>query len=490
MKTYRPWEPDRTYLLPPSTRDWVPDDHLAMFILDTVEQLDLSAIEARIQDKDPRGEKPYSPRMMVALLLYGYCSGVFSSRALASATWNDVGARVIAAEAHPHFTTINQFRLDHLDALGGLFLQVLRMCEHAGLVKLGLVALDGTRIQANASKHKAMSYDRMKKTEDRLQTEVDALLERAEAADRAEDEEFGPEGDGNPLPPELRRRESRLATLRAAKAAIEAEAAAARKLELEAQASRAQAEAQQATDERTKRKLERRAEHRARAAEKVGGDVASIPGAQDGLPFHTVQHERDGTPKPKAQRNFTDGDSRIMAANGTFVQAYNGQIVVDEDSHVIVAQALTNQSPDVQHFQPLLRQVEQNLRRRPEKATADAGYWTDGNGTFCDEAGIDAFISTRRRPHEEALDADVPTTPLPIVARTDAAKVMEAKVTSPTGREVYARRKCTVEPVFGAIKEVRGFRRFSLRSLRKVRAEFSLVCATHNLLKLWRNAKE
>lgn len=488
MKTYRPWEPDRTYLLPPSTRDWLPQDHLATFILEVIDELDLSDIEQRIQEKDPRGEKPYSPRMMTALLLYGYSTGIFASRALAMATWTDVGARVIAAEAHPHFTTINQFRLDHLRALNALFVQVLKLCHHAGLVRLGHVALDGTRIQANASKHKAMSYERMIKLEQRLQAEVDALLAKAAEADRVDDEQFGPDNDGNCLPEEIRRREARLQRLREAKAALQAEAAAARKLELEEQAERARAGAAEAPDEGTKGQLERRAEARDAAAEKLGADVSVIPGVGDGLPFHTVQHEQDGTPKPKAQRNFTDPDSRIMASNGTYVQAYNAQIVVDEENHIIVAQALTNQGPDVEHLPPMFDQVAHNLGRHPDKATADAGFWSEANGAYCDDKGIDAYISTRRRPHDEGDGA--PTTPLPIAARTDAAKAMEAKVTTGAGKEVYSRRKCTVEPVFGEMKEARGFRRFRLRGLVKTRAEFSLVCTGSNLLKLWKNRKK
>lgn len=487
MKTCRPWEPDRTYLLPPSPREWLPEGHLALFVLDVVEGLDLSAIEARMQDKDPRGEKPYSPRMLVALLLYGYSIGVFSSRRLAQATWNDVGARVIAAEQHPHFTTVNQFRLDHLEALGGLFAQVLAMCERAGMVKLGHVAVDGTKIQANASKHKAMSYDRMKETERRLKAEVEALLAKADQVDRAEDAEFGPDKDGTELPEELRRRESRRQKIREAREALEREAAEARRIELLAQADRARAGAATATDPGEAAKLTRRAASRERAAERHGqGDTATIPGAQSGLPFHTVPHDKEGKPKPKAQRNFTDPESRIMQSGGTFVQAYNCQIAVDEANQVIVAQLLTNQAPDVGHLQPLLEQVHDNTGALPQTATADGGFWSTQNGNWCRDKGIDAYISTRRRSHAEPIDGSAPATPPPVAGATAEGRAMEAKVTSEEGRRVYAKRKWTVEPVFGAIKEGRGFRRFKLRGLYKARNEFSIVCTGHNLLKLWR----
>lgn len=489
MKTYRPWEPERTYLLPPSTHDWLPEGHLAFFILDVLEQLDLSAIESVLQEKDPRGEKAYSPRMMTALLLYGYSIGVYSSRGLVKATWTDLGARVIAAESHPHFTTINQFRLDHRLALAGLFVQVLRLCEQAGLVALGHVAVDGTRIQANASKHKAMSYDRMKETEKRLNDEVEALLARAEAADRADDEEFGADKEGPDIPDELRRRETRRARLQAAKLALEREAAARRKMELEEQARRADDQAAKAEDPDEAAKLSRRGDARRASAAKLG-DVGAkdVPGATDGLPFHTVQHEKDGTPKPKAQRNFTDPDSRIMAAGGGYTQAYNAQIAVDEKNQIIVAQLVTNQGPDVEHLQPVLKQVHENLGLYPKQTTADAGYWSEANGQFCQNAGIDAYISTRRRRHAEHDSEEAPASPIPFGSDTEAGRAMESKVCSPTGRVVYARRKWTVEPVFGQTKEVRGFRRFSLRRLDKVRAEFAIVCSVHNLLKLWRYA--
>lgn len=488
MKTYRPWEPNRTYLLPPSPREWLPEGHIALFILDVVGELDVSDLDGAVQAKDPRGERPYAPRMLLALLLYGYSTGVYSSRRLAQATWTDLGARVIAAEDHPHFTTINQFRLDHHEALGRLFVQVLAMCGRAGLVKLGHIAIDGTKIQANASKHKAMSYARMTEIETRLKAEVEDLLTKAKAADQAEDAAFGPKHDGSTVPDELKRREARLSKIREAKAALEQEAAEGRRLELEEQAKRAREAAVAESDPHEAAKDIRRAEAREQAAQKVGeAGAAGIPGATDGLPFHSVPHDKDGKPRAQAQRNFTDPESRIMQTGGTYVQGYNCQLAVDEAHQIIVAQILTNQGPDCEHLQPLLKQVHANVGALPERATADAGYWSEGNGAYCEQAGVDAYISTRRRRHEEPEDAPPDPASLPLAARTQAGQAMEAKVRSEAGRAAYAKRKWTVEPVFGQMKEARGFRRFHLRGLKKVRGEFTLICIGHNLQKLWRN---
>lgn len=493
-KRYRPWETDRTYLLPPSTRDWLPEGHLASFILDVVDELDISAIEEPIQAKDPRGERPYDPRMMVALLLYGYASGVFSSRRLARATWTDVGARVIAAEAHPHFTTINTFRLVHHEALASLFLQVLKLCEKAGLVDLGHIAIDGTKIQANASKHKAMSYDRMKETEERLKAEVAALLAEADAVNKAEDVEFGPDGDGSTIPEDLRRREARLERIREARLALEKEARAARRLELEEQGAQARERAEVAEDPKESARLVRHAERREKLAEEFGDEGAdALPGGTDGLPFSRVKHDKDGVPKPKSQRNFTDPESRIMELGRTYVQAYNCQVAVEESHQVIVAQILTNQPPDYEHLVPLVEQTRENLDAYPKTLTADAGYWGEVNGEFCEKAEIDAYISTRRRKHREhqgAQATEPDARPPPPAAKTPRGQAMEAKVKSESGREAYAKRKWVVEPVFGQTKEARGFRRFHLRGLQKARSEHSLLCTGHNLLKLWRNRKE
>lgn len=488
-KQYRPWELDQLYLLPPSPREWLPEKHLAYFILEIVEELDLSEIESAIHVKDARGERPYSPRMMVALLLYAYCVGVFSSRKIARETYEDVAFRALCGEAHPHFTTINQFRLDHRAAFMALFLQVLRLCKKAKLVKLGHVALDGTKVLASASKHKAMSYDRMKKEEQRLATEIAALVARAEAVDREEDERFGVGQEPEDLPAELQRREARLATIRQAKAELEREAAATRAEELRALAA---GQRDKAADPAVPDAERARAVTRADKSEQQASALSAKDDDDDSqgsggtasadLPKHRVPTEPDGTPKPKAQRNFTDPDSRIMRHNGAVVQAYNAQAAVDAESQIIVAEAVTNQAPDCQHFVPILDRVRHNCGRDADVTMADSGFFSKDNADAC--AGrTDAYIAVGRE--RDASPAGEPTTG-PDTAAALARSRMRDKLRTEHGKKIYARRKAIVEPPFGQIKEARGFRRFSQRGLDKVRCEWTLVCLTHNLLKLFR----
>jgi transposase len=483
MKSYRPWAPEQSFLLPPSPLDWLPKGHLAYFILDVVSQLDLSAITQVLQAKDPRGERPYSPQMMVGLLLYGYCTGVYSSRRIERATYEDVAMRVLSGGEHPHFTRINMFRKAHLEALSGLFLQVLKLCQKAGLVRLGHVAFDGTKVQANASKHKAMSYARMKKEEERLTREISEMMTRAEAADAEDDARLG---DGQPeqdVPAELSFRQARLAKIRDAKAALEEEARLGRAEELSAQASANAAKAQLETDPTERKRAATRAEQRAEQARKLmGGDDEPPSGSgttSEGLALHRPDADPDGTPKPKAQRNFTDPDSRIMVSGGTYLQGYNAQLGVDEAAQIIVAQAVTNQPPDNEHLLPMLQQVEENCGAMPEKASADAGYWESDRERQLAELGVEAFVPPSREQGAEA-PAAVPT------PRGDSRARMRAKLATPAGRAVYRRRKAIVEPVFGQMKECRGFRRFHLRGLRSVAGEWSLMSTCHNLLKLFR----
>lgn len=518
MKTYRPWTPEQGFLLPPSPMDWLPEEHLAFFILDVVRELDLSALEAEVQAKDARGNRPHSPTMMVALLLYAYCVGIYSSRKIALGTYENVAMRVLAGGMHPHFTTINQFRKRHLGHLRGLFFQGLQLCGRAGLVTLGHVALDGTKIKANASKHKAMSYERMQEQEKRLQTEIAQLLERAEAADTEEDARYGAE-NADDLPDELRRRESRLARLREAKRELERDAAQARAALLE---ERAEKHADKATSEDVSATERKRAATRAAKcaaqAEALRDRVKAMesedkddeessehnndsdlssddnedarrgPDVAPGMPRNRVPHRRDGTPKPDAQRNFTDPDSRIMVSQKQYVQAYNAQIVVDASSQVIVAHGLSNQAADNPYLPPMLDRVHDLTGSLPDKMSADAGYFSLANVENCEQRGIDAYISTGRESAQMELDAsDEPfRTNTPTTAETEAREDMRQKLASTPGREVYARRKAIVEPVFGQIKEARGFRRFSLRGLSNVCGEWSLVCLCHNLLKLFR----
>jgi transposase len=444
-KSYRTWQPDQVFLLPPSMRDWLPEGHLVYFLLDVVEGLDLSKIDHAYQKKDHRGERPWNPRMMVALLLYGYCLGVRSSRRLEKATYEDVAFRVLTGGTHPDHSSIADFRKTHLETLSALFLEILRLCEWAGIVKLGRVALDGTKMKANASKHKAMSHGRMVQREAELRAEIAAMLKEAGVVDADEDALHGRDKRGDELPDELRRRQDRLRRIAAAKAELEAEAKAAREAEL----------------------AERE------AAKKDPTDEPPPPE----LPEHRVKHNAAGEPTDDAQRNFTDPDSRIMKSGKDFVQGYNAQAVVDDGAQVIVAAAVTNQPADSQHFRPVVAAIEENLGTRPVQVLGDAGYYSAENTSFCEALGIDGLLSVGREKHVLDDDADRPL---------DPRAEMRARLHTSIGKGAYSRRKCIVEPVFGQIKDARGIRTFLLRGIGQVRGEWNLICLTHNLLKLFR----
>ena len=423
QKTFRPYDQDSLLLMPPSVRDWVPADGLAAFINDLVDELDLAPFLAA--HDEPRGMPPYHPAMMLKVLLYGYATGVTSSRRLEVRLANDVGFMFLAGQARPDHKTISSFRHRHLAAFGALFLQVLVLCQEAGLVKLGRVALDGTKIKANASRHKAMGYARMTEREAQLAAQVQAILDEAEAVDAAEDAEFG-DARGDELPPELRTREGRLARIREAKAALE-----------------------QAARERT------------------------------GNP--------DAVPDPRAQRNFTDPASKIMLSKPDgWVQGYTVGAVVDETAQVIIATAVTAETTDTRSLPGLVDQVRANTGRSPRSVLADAGYCSDDNLGALEARGIDAYIAVGRDRH------GVTPPPAPR-GRTPASLSrrdrMGRKLRTKAGRAHYARRKAIVEPVFGQIKEARGFRRFSLRGLEAVQAEWMLVAAVHNLGKLFTSGR-
>lgn len=482
-KQYRPWTPEQAYLLPPSPREWLPENHLAFFLMDVVRQLDLSAIEAVIHKKDPRGERPYSPRMMTALLLYAYCVGVFSSRKIERATYEDVAMRVIAGESHPHFTTINGFRLEHRKALADLFLQVLRLCRRAGLGKMGHVSLDGSKVQANASKHKAMSYGRMKEEEKRLEEEIEALLRRAELADASEDSEYGPEMRGDELPAELQFRETRLARIKELMTGLEGEAAEARAATLHENVTKLREKVEQIGISPKERKA---AATLAAAAEKQADELAPDDDDDDGpgsgattqLSLHRVPATPAGKPKPKAQRNMTDGDSRIMIRNGVFMQAYNVQAAVSEDQ-IIVAHGVTNDGTDAKQLVPMLERVRENSAELPKKFTADTGYLSEENVAYCEANGVDAYIALRKKDREDCK--------MPRTSAEHMRFMMAVKLATDAGKEIYERRKVIVEPVFGQTKAGgMNFRRFSLRGLLKVACEWGIVATCHNLLKLFR----
>jgi len=491
VKTYRPYSPDQSYLLPPSPSEWLPEDHLAYFVLDLVQDLDLGEIERPLQQKDPRGERPFSPRLMTALLLYGYAVGVTSSRKLERGTYEDVALRVLAAGEHPHFTTINEFRARHRVALAGLFQQLLDECMSAGLVKLGHVAIDGTRMKANASKHKAMSHDRMVKEEARLTAEIEAYFDEADAVDAEEDRLYGVGQQQHDLPAELRRREGRRAKIREVRAALQKEVARKRAAELIDLADDLR---EKAADPTTSPKMQGAfitvaAQHDQQAAElDDDDDDLPPPSPDDDLPVNTPPRTPRGTPKPKAQRNFTDPESRIMHKDGTFLQAYNAQLAVDESPHqIIVAAALSNQGTDAGYFVPMLRRVVENCSAVPSAVTGDSGYFSAENVRYAEQVGSEPFIAVGKhfndgRPSEKPMGPSNLKSP----ARDRMREVLETD----RGRAAYARRKATVEPVFGQIRSCRRFQQMSFRGLFKNRCEWLFVAATHNLLKLWRWASK
>jgi len=424
-KRYRPYQPEQDLLLPPSLRDWLSENHLAYFVSDLVDQLDLWEIY-EVYEEELRGQPPYDPRMMTKLLVYGYCVGVFSARKIEQRVVEDVAFRVLAAGNAPDFRTIADFRKIHRKALEGLFEQVLRMALEVGAVQVGRVALDGSKVKANASKHKAMSWGRMQEQEKAIRKQVKELLWRAVETDSAEDRRYGKNRRGDELPEELQRRETRLERIREAKKA-----------------------------------LQERAREKAAAA---------------------------GKPDAKDQYNFTDPESRIMKSSSEgFVQAYNAQIAVEPAMQLIVGQAVTQAANDKEQVEPMVEAIEVQSGRRPEEMLADNGYCSEKNLGYLESAKkpekkIEAYIATGRQKHGERQVC--PRGPLP--QGTTRVERMRRKLQTKAGAAIYAARKAIVEPVFGQIKQARGFRRFSLRGLAKVQAEWALVCATHNILKLHR----
>jgi len=421
-KTFRPYDPEQMLLLPPALQDWVPEGHLARFISDMVDSMDLSEIEEAYPEE--RGYPPYHPCMMLKLLLYGYCTGTYSSRRMAAKLKDSVAFRFLAAGNDPDFRTISDFRKRHGKALEGLFDQVLQVCREAGLVKLGRIAVDGTKIKANASKHKAMSYGRMKEKETAIRRQVKEILERAEKTDQEEDRLYGPDRRGDELPAELATREGRLKKIREAKATLEAE-----------------------------------------AREKAVAEG---------------KNPRQAQPADKAQKNFTDPDSKIQKTSDGFVQGYNAQVAVDETFQVIVAQHVTPTAPDVNELAPAIESIETKLQAKPKAVLADAAYWSEGNMQMLEQAGIEAFIATGKQKHGDRTPAPRGRPPKNLTLRQRMARKLQTQ----RGRRTYSQRKELAEPVFGQIKQARGFRQFLRRGTVKVGQEWALVCTAHNLLKL------
>lgn len=443
-KTYRDWSNDQSYLFPPSPHDWLPEGDLVYFLLDTVATLDLSPIFTHYE-RELRGQPPFHPRMMVALLLYCYATGTRSSRKIMRRCQIDVACRVIVGEDTPDFRTISDFRKIHLARLEALFLEILKLCALAGLAKVGTIALDGTKVKANASRHKAMSYDRMKTEEIRLKEEIAKLLADAEAADKAEDIEHGPDRKGDELPDELARRQSRLAKIQQAKKLLEERA----RIEATEEAARRQAE---------------------------GKSPPATPPAE-------------AVPDPKDQINFTDPESRIMkASNKGWDQCGNAQAVTNA-YQIILAADVTHQANDVRQTVPMVDQARANLDAAGVKdvikaALGDAGYYSETNATALEQRGIDPCLATERLKHHEKV-ASAPRGRIPV--GLSAKQRMARKLRTKKGRSMYAKRKGMIEPIFGQLKQVLGFRQFSMRGLSSMRGEWRLMATVHNLLKLWRN---
>ena len=430
-KGYRSYLPEQDLLLPPSLRDWLAESHLVYFVSDVVDHLDLSAIHA-VYEKEKRGQPPYDPRLMTKLLVYGYCTGVFSSRRIQKRIQEDIPFKVLAAGNEPDFRTISDFRKIHLESLKNMFEQVLAMALECGSIKLGKVSLDGTKLKANASKHKAMSYGRMIDKQQQLKEEVKQLLEQAEAADEAEDREYG-DRRGDELPEELWRRETRLAKIKEAK-----------------------------------KVLEQRARDKA-LAEGKSADEAKLAKPQD-----------------KDQYNFTDPESRIMPGADGIVQGYNAQDGVEPTLLLIVGQTVTEASNDKRQLKPMVEIIEQQSGQRPEAILADNGYCSEENLEFLasaekPECAIEGFVATGKQKHGEHR---LPAKRGPLPKDATPVERMKRKLQTKVGKAIYATRKCVVEPVFGQIKQARGFRQFVLRGKEKVNGEWALLCLTHNILRL------
>jgi transposase len=428
-KGYRTYLPEQDLLLPPSLREWLPENHLVYFVSDVVDQLDLSAMYG-VYEKEKRGQPPYDPRLMTKLLVYGYCTGVFSSRRIQKRLQEDIPFKVLGAGNEPDFRTISDFRKIHIATLQKLFEQVLAMALECGAIKLGRVCLDGTKLKANASKHKAMSYGRMKEKQQQLKEEVKQLLEQAEAADKEEDRQYG-DKRGDELPEQLQRRETRLTKIKEAKKVVEQ-----------------------------------------RARDKA---------AEEGK---SAEEAKLAKPDDKDQYNFTDPESRIMKGGDGFVQGYNAQAAVEPTLLLIVGQTVTEAANDKKQLKPMVELIEQQSGQCPEAILADNGYCSEENLELLEsvQPTIEGFIATGKQKHgEHRLPAKRGRLP------KGATQVdrMKRKLQTKVGKAVYAARKCVVEPVFGQIKQARGFRQFLLRGKEKAKGEWALLCLTHNLLRLY-----
>ena len=447
--SYLPYAPDQQLLLPHSLQEWLPQGHLAHYINDTVDTLDLSAFFKRYQGGGSRNQ-PFHPAMMVKVLVYGYATGVFSSRKIARKLHEDVAFRVLAADNFPKHRTLSDFRALHLEELAALFVQVVKLARECGLVKLGTIAVDGTKLRAKASKHKAMSYERMQAREIELKGEIDALLKRAAQTDKAEADE--PELD---IPAELARRNERLAAIKAAKQRLEA-----RQREADTQRGR-------------------KPESESSGKEKDGGEVSDSGGASDATPQPKKRgpafKRAFGVPEPRAQDNFTDPDSRIMKTSAGFEQCFNAQTAVDAAAQIIVAAELSNCAADSALLPTMLAAVQRNTGQEPEVLLADAGYRSEAVLAQLSEHKVEVIVALGREGKKQSqIDAD----------KHPHTAAMAAKLQTQPGQDKYRRRKAIVEPPNAWIKQVLGFRQFSFKGIDKVRCEFKLVCAALNLRRM------
>ena len=449
---FRTIDRDTPMLMPASIQEWLPEQHLARFVVELVDQLDLSEITSRYGGG---GKHAYHPAMLVALLFYGYATGVFSSRKLEQATYDSVAFRYISADRHPDHDTIANFRKRFLEELEGLFKQILVLASTMGMLRLGSVSLDGSKIQGNASKHKAMSWGYANDLEKQLEGEVQQLLELAEGADSEAAEQQQPEVELD-IPAELQRRQERLTAIEEAKTKIEQRA------QERHAAERAEYEA----------KLERREQREAQTGKKLGGRPPQEP---------------EAGPKDKDQVNFTDEESRIMpGAGGAFVQGYNAQAAVEQDSHLVVGNHVSQATNDKQEVEPALNELEKVAEElgKPQALVADAGYHSKENVERCETQGIVPYIAGNREAHNQPL-AERMKAPPKCPEDADAVTAMQHRLQTAAGKAIYGKRKSTVETVFGVIKEVLGFRRFHLRGLRAVRGEWNLVCTAWNLKRMY-----
>ena len=431
--TYRPYRPDQGLLLPPDLRDWLPEGHLAYHVGDLVDGLDLESFHAPYEG-DGRRRSPYDPRMMLKVLIYGYATGVFSSRGLARRLEEDVAFRVLAAGNFPSHRTICEFRRRHLADFKRLFVEVAGLAGEMGVANFGKLSVDGTKVRANASKRKAMSYERMLEEERRLREEIDALVERARETDDAEDARFGEAFRGDELPAELSRRRDRLEAIRAAKSRLEA--------------------------------------RRREADDALGRKPGEVRNPKGGRPYRRAH----GEPDPKAQDNFTDPESRIMKTSSEgFQQCYNAQVAVEGANQLVVATEVSANASDQGRMVPLVDGVEAAFGTRPETVLADAGYCNEADLSALEDRGVDAYVALGREGRRRVgVDPE----------RHPAKARMAEKLSTKAGRALYAQRKWRAEAPIGWIKEALGFRRFSLRGLEKVRGEWDLVCLALNIKRM------